>query len=643
MTFSRMRPETVNPSIYIGAGNDQRFLNAQDRVALQYVRAGPDWTSETRFGWNRSSLDRLNDFWMVLDPKLTGAAELTDPARRVPMFTLTGGFATPTSEILALRGRSWSFEQKFTKIYSGHTVKAGFRWGRAAGSKTNPQNPNFTFQTINDLLTNAPNAMNLQSGQPAHDAHIDDYGAFIQDDWRVTKNLVLNLGMRFDFYPAFKFRATSSRPAEIVNLASPTNINLMDFGAPLDPLKPYKSDWGNVGPRLGFAWTADERSEFVIRGGVGVLYTPILLALIQNNIADPFIGAATQFNRTDLAANGLKWGNYADQIQDVVRTNGAGRKAIFSLIDPNLRAPYTIQTMLNVQRSLGGSWMVEAGYIRTDGNKFPLSRPLANAFDRQTGVRPNPALGRPSGVYLTSEQTMVYNALQTSVRKRFVTSLGLGFHYTYSRGYAEQGGSLASNFVNSDYFVTQDFFNPFYDRNPLSQEARSRVAMDILYQLPGPKRGLLGQLLGGWQLSGILSTRTGVPLRITQPSGIGNSRPDLVGSAPILENYRDTLRYLDPTQFARVPVSSVTTATLRPGNANPGLVRGPGNWQVNTSLGKVFSFQETIKLELRLDAFNAFNHVNFNNPNTNITSPDFGKLLSVVGPRTAQIAARLSF
>src|SRR5678816_8667 len=126
--------------------------------------------------------------------------------------------------------------------------------------------------------------------------------------------------------------------------------------------------------------------------------------------------------------------------------------------------------MINVQRSFGRSWMAEAGYLRTDGWNFPLSRPLTNAFDRQTGARPNPALGTPSGVYVTSEQTMVYNALQTSMRRRYADGMAVGAHYTYSRGYAEQGGSLASNFVNSDYFVTQDFFDPFYDRNPLSQD-----------------------------------------------------------------------------------------------------------------------------------------------------------------------------
>ena len=300
----------------------------------------------------------------------------------------------------------------------------------------------------------------------------------------MTKRLVMNLGVRLDFYPTFQVKATSSRPAEIVNLEAPTDLRLMDFGAPRAQDNIYNPDWFNVGPRAGFAWTLDDAATTVIRGGSGVLFSPIMLALIQNNVADPLIGAATQYNRTELAARGLKWGNYADEIQAAVRQDRGGQKAIFSLIDPDLRAPYTIQSMINMQRSLGNAWMVEAGYVRTDGRNFPLSRPLANAFDRQTGARPNPALGTPSGVYVTSEQTMVYNALQTSVRRRFANDLDLGFHYTYSRGYAEQGGSLASNFVNSDYFVTQDFFDPFVDRNPLSQEARHRISVDAIYQVP---------------------------------------------------------------------------------------------------------------------------------------------------------------
>jgi hypothetical protein len=643
VTFSRMRPETVNPNIFIGAGNDQRFLNEQDRVAGQYVLARNNWTSETRLGWNRSSLDRVNDFWMVLHPGVTGPVELTDPGRRVGMFTLAGGFSTPTAEVLAMRGRSYSVEQKFSRIFASHNVKVGFRWARDAGSKTNPQNPNFSFQTIADLLANRPNSMNLQTGQPPHDAHIDNMGAFLQDDWRVNSRLVLNLGARFDFYPAFQVDATSARPAEIVNLESPSDIRLMDFGAPRPAEEIYNPDWFNIGPRAGFAWTIDEDSETVVRGGTGVLFSPIMLALIQNNVADPEIGAAVTFNRTELAARGLVWGAYADQIQDIVRRDRAGQKAIYSLIDPDLRAPYTIQSMFNVQRSLGGAWMAEASYLRTDGRNFPLSRPLAVAFDRQTGARPNPALGTPSGVYVTSEQTMVYNALQSSVRRRFSNDVGVAVHYTYSRGYAEQGGSLASNFVNSDYFVTQDFFDPFFDRNPLSQEARHRLSLDALYQIPSFSSGWASHVLGGWQISGIVQARSGVPLRVTQPSGISNSRPDLIGDDPVLDDYRDTRLYLDRSQFAAVPTSPITGATLRPGNANPGSIRGPGSWIVNASLVKGFRLRNDMRLEVRMDAFNAFNRVNYNNPNTNITSPDFGRLLGSQSPRTAQLGARLSF
>jgi hypothetical protein len=221
----------------------------------------------------------------------------------------------------------------------------------------------------------------------------------------------------------------------------------------------------------------------------------------------------------------------------------------------------------------------------------------------------------------------------------------VGFHHTYSRGWAEQGGSLASVFVNSDASLTQDFWDPFYDRAPLSQEARNRFAADIIYQLPWfrNQNSWKGHAFGGWQISSILSARTGVPLRITQPSGIGNSRPDLVGDRPVLDNYRDTLVYLDRSQFGLVPTSSATNATLRPGNANPSLTRGPGNWNVNLSINKGFQIRESVRLDLRLDAFNAFNHVNYNNPTVAINSPQFGVITGSAEQRTAQIGARLAF
>jgi len=111
----------------------------------------------------------------------------------------------------------------------------------------------------------------------------------------------------------------------------------------------------------------------------------------------------------------------------------------------------------------------------------------------------------------------------------------------------------------------------------------------------------------------------------------------------VFDDYRETLLYLDRSQFALVPTSTITGATLRPGDANPGDIRGPGGWVVNASLSKGFVLTGRMRLDVRLDAFNALNRVNYNNPNTNITSPDFGRLLSSQPPRTAQLGARLSF
>jgi hypothetical protein len=289
--------------------------------------------------------------------------------------------------------------------------------------------------------------------------------------------------------------------------------------------------------------------------------------------------------------------------------------------------------------------MVEAGYFRTDGGDFPLHDPFAQSFNRQTGAFPNPLVASSNGYYITSGQTIVYNSLQASLRKRFASNLALEFHYTLEKGWSDQGGALASNFVNGDIYVTQDFYNPHLDREPLAAESRHRIAANAIYALPFFKagKGFVKQALGGWQISSIITGRTGLPLQIMQPSGIANSRPDYIGGDPSLSNYRTTHLFLNKAVFALVPTSPVTGATLRAGTQNPSEVFGPGAITVNASLGKTFTLHENIKLEMRGDWLNAFNHVNYNNPTTSISSPIFGVVTSDVGPRTGQVNARLTF
>ena len=252
--------------------------------------------------------------------------------------------------------------------------------------------------------------------------------------------------------------------------------------------------------------------------------------------------------------------------------------------------------MASVQRAFGRTMAAEIGYIRTDGNDFPLQRQFTQAFDRETGLRPNPVLGAPGGYYVDSSQTMVYNGLQTSLRRRFSDRYSWDINYTLSKSESTQGGDLSVYYITS-YNAMQDFWNPELDYGPSTNDIRHRFNASFIYELPGMGGGqrVLNGLLGGWQISGIVQARSGGALVVTQPSGIGNSRPDVApGVDLVVANWRDSCNasgcnYLNTAGFVRVPVSAVTNATLRPGTYMPEMVRGPGDFNLHTTLAKSFS------------------------------------------------------
>ena len=291
--------------------------------------------------------------------------------------------------------------------------------------------------------------------------------------------------------------------------------------------------------------------------------------------------------------------------------------------------------------------MVSAGYVHTEGKHLPVVRNFALAFDRQTGARPNPAVN-PGGWYVTSSQTLKYNAFEESFRLNRLRGLETSLHYTLSKGWAQQGGNLVGNFnssVGGAYFQTQDFFDPDNDISPLADEVRHRVIGTTVYELPwlAGRKDFVGGVLGGWQISGVISLRSGEPLRIDQPSGMGNSRPDYNGGNQVFDNWRDTLQYLDRAAYTLVPTSSITRATLRPGTQNPSQVQGPGRRRVDLTIAKSFSLPSGMRLQFRAEAFNAFNWRLYNNPVVNVTAPNFGRITSVSSTRTGQIGLRLTF
>jgi len=647
VTYSRLRPFTLEPRAVLDSANDREYPNEQDRVAAQLVVTRGRWVSESRVGWNKTYLARLDAFLNVKQPN--APPEIMPYGRRMPAFNVSNLFATPRSEIWDMKGITYSVEQKLTRSFQRHLLKAGFRFMRETGGRMNPENPSFTFQTYADLLANIPQSLSTSFGAPPHDSDMDQYSVFLQDDWRLGNRFVLNLGLRYDYYAQVKVRATTDVPVEIVNYEAPTDLRKMDFGALRDPFRPYEPDGNNLAPRLGFAWTLDQHQRTVVRGGVGVLYSPHLVATVRQSAANPFIPFRTIYNRTEIAARQIKWPLYTDESVPFALADSGGKRSVFSLFDPNMEVPYTIQSMVSVQRSFGQTLAGEVGYLRTDGRDFPLQRQFTQAFDRQTGARPNPALGAPGGYYVDSSQTMLYNGLQTSVRKRFKNSYSWEVNYTLGKSEATQGGDLSAYYIAS-FENNQDFWDPEFDRGPASNDVRHRLNGSFIVELPGiPDHRVLNAFLGGWQISGIVQFRSGSALRVQQPSGIDRSRPDVVpGVELVFSDWRDRCdsrgcTYLNPEGFVRVPVSSITNATLRPGTYMLDMARGPSSTNVHMTLAKNFTIVRGTRMQVRAEAFNVLNMKNYNDPELRINNSEFGRISGASGSRRFQFSSRFTF
>jgi outer membrane receptor protein involved in Fe transport len=650
VTASRLRPSASVPRIQID--NNQQYTNGSKRLSTNYVLTSNSWVSESRFGWNRNTLDRFDGFWLAESPTRGAQSDLYNVRKRIPTFSVTGLFGSGDTEILALTYDAYNLDQKVTRLMGPHSVKFGFRWAREIGFKSNPQTNRFTFPSLEDLLANKASDFLLAMGNPPHRAWVDQLGGFIQDDWRVTDRFVLNLGLRYDYYPGFGYKSLDpDDPAEVNNLNNPTDIRKMDFGAPRDLHDVVDADKVNFAPRAGFAWTVDRAGRTVVRGGVGVFTTGNIMALFQNAVARPFTPIRQGWNRTEQEARGIGWPfSYAEDAERIAIRDSAGKKNLYYMFQTDMKSPETVQATFDVQRQIGRLASVSAGYVHTSGKNLPILANFANAYDRLTGARPNPALN-PGGWYITSGQTMKYNAFEGNARLNRFHRLDLALHYTLSKGWSQQGANLVGNFNSSigdtTYNNTQDFFDPNLDvdYSPLIGEVRHRVTGAAVYDIPwlADRQDVVGSVLGGWQVSSVLNFRTGEPLRITQASGIANSRPDYNGGNQVFDDWRDTMQYLDRSAYTLVPISPVSRATVRPGNQNSSQVQGPGRRRVDLMIAKAFHLGGQARLQVRVESFNVFNWRQYNNPNTIVTSPTFGLITSVASTRTGQIGLRLTF
>ncbi|MEO8051575.1 MAG: TonB-dependent receptor [Acidobacteriota bacterium] len=642
LSYSHGRPYYQTPTIFLNGANDRSYNSAVERGGASYTTGGASWTSETRFGYAISDIQRLDAYFNQKNP--ANSTEQFAFGQRLPYVSTSLGWNTASSELWDVRGPTWSMSSKISKQVGKHSLKFGGDFTHACCSRTDPQNPEYHYNTLAQILSNTPTTVTANFGNGLYNATIYHFGFFAQDEYRIRTDLVLDFGLRNDYYSNLVVTAAGSQGAG-TGFYNPNGILDSQFHVgPVRPQSsPYNPDPMNLAPRFGFSYSPG-RAKTVIRGGFGIFFSSqVPGAMWQTVQSGPDVPFRTAFTQQDVLSYGLKYPMYTDNLRNVVQAQQAstGVLSTFSIFNPDLQNPYTMQYSLGFQREITSSLVLESSYVGSRGVKFLAQRPM-NVANRVTGIKPNPLLSVT--YYVDNSQQSVYNSWQTTLSKRYSRNFSGGFSYTWSRSLAPQGGDNGTYYQGDAATVNQDFFNYRADRGPGAGDVTHAVAGQWLYQLPGLEhQRWMRPVFGGWQVAGIFTAQTGNAFTLTQSSSLPASRPDYLGGAAVLSDYRNTLQYLNVAAFARVPIIAASGGTARPGNIGNGAIRGPGMWNIDFSLAKNFKLTERAQLQIRTDMFDALNHTNYNGLITAITNARFGQLTSTLGARTIQLNARISW
>jgi hypothetical protein len=645
-SYTRGRPYQYLPRHYLNGANDREFQIWDERGTANFVTGGSNWTSESRFGYHLTDMAREDGFFFSqIDP--ANKNEVLPFGRRVPRLSYPG-VANPDHEVYLMEGQTYNFDQKYARHIGSHAWKFGFSIRRDCCKRLNPEAVNIAYNSRADFINNIPNSVGPTYGNGDYKAKMHQIGGFAQTDWRVRKNLTLNLGIRYDFFTHLVPQAKDTAPQ--TGIYNPDGLLDANFTVgkirPLD--NPYESDgWVNMGPRVGFAYSMSGKRTTVVRGGFGVLFSGQVAGAMWAHV-QPTPTAPFRFNfiRADVIRLGIKWPTYNDDLIKIIEseTRARGWVTTFSVVDPKLQNPYTMQFTLGFQREITQDLALETAYVGNRGVKFLMQRWM-NEPDRVTGLRPNPILN--VNYYVDSTQQSFYSSWQSSIRKRFTKGFSATGHYTWGKALSTAGGDIGAYYQGEADARTQEFFNPRADRGPNTGDIKHYFTGDWIWEAPrfnNLSNRVVRAVAGGWQISGTFLIRSGVPVQLSQTGTSRQvARPDYIGGAVYLPNHRETLRYLNFDAFALVPLHPVSRAGIRPGNVGNNAIREPGAISFNMQFTKEFHITEAIRFRIGADLFNAFNHTNLSGLVTNLNNRFFGELQGTGGARQVQLNARLTW
>jgi hypothetical protein len=607
----------------------------------------PALYNDFRIGYHRVNFDTLNPF--IVSGQPSPGADLGIPGFDGDVRYANPGI--PSINISAFSGlggagTNWyqfdtTFQMSNVAAYNrgSHNVRFGFDLRRMATGRRAANDPrgrfdftgDITGHAVADFMLGLPRTVIVPTDQIQ--GHVGGWrnGFFVNDVWQASQKLTLSLGLRYELNtPVQTYAGLASMLDESEEHIIPTSF-------PAPGFEFTEPNYKDIAPRLGATYRLSEKT--VLRAGYGIYYNPNQMNSFTFLTNNPPLAAVSTFTSDP-----------ANPTLSFEHPLGVAGPALPDMISPTRHLPtaHKNQWSADVQRQLGSTSSLDLQYVGSDTSN------LDRSFFNNT---PQPGPGpvdprRPSQRFhsrriIQNDLIADYDAVSVILRKRMSYGLQADAHYTWSRTrdmatHSNGGGQTMNNYdIQADY-------------GPANWDVPHRFVASYIYDVPFLKSSsqpVLKYVVAGWQVGGVTTIQSGTPVNVTiaaDRANIGISglqRPDLIGPVPQLDcqqspTNQDLINCFDPSAFAM-------PAQYTFGNAPRNVLRGPKATITDLSMMKNVPLGGSLRVQIRAEIFNAFNTVNYGNPNAVFGSATFGRISATnttyPNMRQIQLGAKLLF
>jgi Carboxypeptidase regulatory-like domain len=677
----------------------------------------PRLLNEFRAGFNEQHTSETQKYSTTTLLSQTGLTAIPQPDTtysEAPQVLINGFLSTGAGNPGVQRGQIIEALDNVTLTKQKHNFKFGMDFKRYSDHDDNVfgnyRSGWFVFDGSSNVGTNIgdpftafllgnPDYTSVSStNNPTMDGLGYSSAFYGQDDWKVTPNLTLNLGLRYEVHPPLKEThsntaafmpdwkgvgadgSTTVNGAVVVSNQKALASESQEFAAAIYPTPVLTAaqagvpsalrytDHTDLGPRIGFAWRPNGNDSTVIRGGWGrFIESPLGFSLVSGwAVSSSYVATYNQDFDTDGVTPLLSFSNPFNTSAG----SAYGTAGFYYAFPIHYKDPTVQQWNLTLEQDFGHNIGMRLSYSGNHGKNLEAMvdlnqiEPNTVGYANATASIPYPAWSIIQSVTNLAESN--YNSGTVEVSRRSGRNLTFDASYTWTRDLSNAGGATPNAFAvaGGSYLTTR--FHPGLDYGSVIYDRKHRFLVTYLYDLPFgkgqrwlPAGSALNKIVGDWQLAGVTVLQSGPFLTPYQQSvdpantniltTVGQSRPDQLTNVSLYAPQRTTAQWLNPAAFPYLDLQNPDgTGIGRFGNAPVGGLVGPGTAVFSMSLLKSMALHEQARFQFGLEAANVFNHRNYEPPNMQVDSGSFGAISALqtaegAGPRSLELSGRITF